>query len=88
MINKEVKTPIKLGWRTEYDICDCDVSELGSAYASATSEVTEHNTVDSDVIQMGPTYVLLVASVLWADILDKHTRRKPVLRSSDFLWGD
>jgi hypothetical protein len=60
---------------------------LGSAYASPPSEVTEHNTVDSDVIEMGPTYAPLVASALGADILDQRTRRKPVSRSSDFLWG-
>jgi hypothetical protein len=87
MINKEVKTSIKLGWRTEYEIADCDVRELGSAYASPPSEVTEHNTVDSDVIEMGPTYAPLVASVLGADILDQHIKRKPVSKSSDLYGG-
>jgi hypothetical protein len=61
MINKEVKAPIKLDWRTEYD------------------------TVDSDVIEMGSTYA---SPVLGANTVDKCTRRKPITRSSDFLWGD
>jgi hypothetical protein len=88
MINKEVRTLIKLGWRTEYETVDCDASEVGSVYASPASEVTEHNTVDSDVIEMGPTYAPIAASVLGADILDKCTRRKSMSRSSDFLWGN
>jgi hypothetical protein len=87
IINKEVKTPIKLGWRTEYETADCEVSELGSVYESPISEVTEHNKVDSDALEMGPTYAPPAASVLGADILDKHTRRKPVSMSSDFYGG-
>jgi hypothetical protein len=39
MSNKEVQKPRQLGWRTEYEIADCDVSELGSAYASPSSGI-------------------------------------------------
>jgi uncharacterized protein YceH (UPF0502 family) len=46
---------------------------------------TEYDTTVSDVMEVDSTYASLV---LGANTVDKCTRRKPITRSSDFLWED
>lgn len=62
-INKIVKVPIKLDWRTEYDISSNEVTEMDLTSAALSAAGTDNT-------------------------LDKRIRRKPVTRSTDFLWED
>jgi hypothetical protein len=84
-INREIKAPIRLDWRM--DMVDSKMIESGLAHAAVTLEAdTLDKTADGYV-----TEVSLVSSVLprpRANTLDKCTGRKPVMRSSDFLWED
>jgi hypothetical protein len=61
MINKVVKTPIKIDWRAEYDAVVNDPDWIS---ITCTSTAVGVNTVD------------------------KRIRRKPIMRSTDFLWED
>jgi hypothetical protein len=88
-INREVKAPIRLDWRT--DMVDIKMIESGLAHATVTLEAdTLDKTADGDMTRLG-SEVSLASSVSprpRVNTLDKRTRRKPVMRSSDFLWED
>jgi hypothetical protein len=90
-ISKEEKAPIELDWRTECDLDDSKIIEPGLTHTSPTLEVnTLDKIVDDDTTRMGSGVPLVspVLPKLRTNTLDKCTRRKPVMRSSDFLWRD
>jgi hypothetical protein len=61
-INREVKAPISLDWRT--DMVDSKMTESGLAYATVTLETdTLDKTADGDVTRLG-SEVSLISSVL------------------------
>jgi hypothetical protein len=88
-INREVKAPIRLDWRT--DMVDSIMIKSGLTYATVTPEAdTLDTTAVGDTTRLG-SQVSLVSSVSprpRTNTLDKRTRRNPVMRSSDFLWED
>jgi hypothetical protein len=92
MINKEIRAPIKLDWRTEHDTADSEITEPGSTHAPPTLEAnTLDMPVDGDVTGMGPDYVSTASPVSpesRVNTFDKHTSRKPITKSLDFLWQD
>jgi hypothetical protein len=89
IINREVKEPIELDWRTEHVTVHSEIIELGSIHAPPTLEAnTLDKAVDGDVTGMGLDYVSLASPESRVSTFDKHTRRKPVMRSSNFLWED
>jgi hypothetical protein len=89
MINREVKAPISLDWKR--DMVDSKMTESGPAHATVTLEAdTLDKTADGDTTRLR-SEVSLVSSVSprpTTNTLDKRTRRKPMMRSSDFLWED
>jgi hypothetical protein len=79
-----------LDWRTECDLVDSNITELGLSYTPPTLDVdTLIRRVDNDTTRMCSVVQLLssVLSNLRTSILDKCTRRKRVTRNTDFFMG-